>query len=130
MRTVRLESGDPILDAQAKAEYKHRLAELREELKDAERFNDDDRTGRIQQERDAIAGQLAAAVGLGGKDRKTRSQAERARTAVTKRIRGSMKRIGKAAPSLGRHLVASIKTGYFCCYNPDRGCFVRWKLGS
>jgi uncharacterized protein DUF4118 len=130
MRTVRLEAGNPILDSHAKAEYKLRLAELRAELQDAERSNDADRAEKIQRESDAIAEQLAAAVGLGGRDRKAASQAERARTTVTKRIRGSIKRIAKAAPSLGRHLAVSIKTGYFCSYNPDPECCVRRKLGS
>jgi hypothetical protein len=128
MRTVRLESGDPILDARAKAEYKHRLAELREELTEADRFNDLDRVEKIQREVNAITEQLTAAVGLGGRNRRAASQAERARSAVTKRIRGSIQRIAKATPSLGRHLAASVKTGYFCCYNPHPDCSVRWEL--
>jgi Domain of unknown function (DUF4118) len=128
MRTLRLQDAGPILDADAKAEYKLRLAELRAELEDAERSDDPDRAARVQEESHAIARQLAVAIGLGGRDRKASSQAERARTAVTKRIRGSIKRIGKAAPSLGRHLAVSIKTGYFCSYNPDPACSIRWKL--
>lgn len=128
MRTLRLESGDPILDSQAKAEYKLRLADLRAELEEAERCNDADRAEKIQQESDTIAEQLAVAAGLSGRDRKTTSQAERARSAVTKRIRGSIKRIAKATPSLGRHLSASIKTGYFCSYNPDPDCSVGCKI--
>jgi hypothetical protein len=111
MTAVRLQDTSPILDALAKAEYKRRLAELRAELHAVECFNDPGRTEAIQQERDAIAEQLAAAVGLGGRDRKTGSQAERARTAVTKRIRGSIKRIVEATPSLEHHLASSIKTG-------------------
>jgi len=130
MRTVRLQDSGPILDGRAKAEYKLRLAELRSELQEAERFNDTDRVESIQQESDAIAKQLAVAVGLGGRNRKTASDAERARTAVTKRIRNSIQKLAKTTPSLGHHLASSIKTGYFCSYNPDPGCSVRWKLGS
>jgi hypothetical protein len=130
MTTVRLESGNPILDKHAKAEYKLRLAELREELQEAERFNDPDRVDKIQQESDAISEQLAAAVGLGGRDRKARARAERARTAVTKRVRNAIEKIGKTTPSLGRHLATSIKTGYFCCYNPHPDRLVKWKLTS
>jgi non-specific serine/threonine protein kinase len=126
MTAMRLQDAGPILDTRAKAEYKRRLAGLHE----VECFNDPGRTEAIQQESDAIAEQLAAAVGLGGRDRKTGSQAERARTAVAKRIRGSIKRIVEATPSLGSHLAAYIRTGYFCSYNPDSSCFVRWKLGS
>jgi hypothetical protein len=119
MKTLRLQDAGPILDAHAKAEYKLRLAELRAELEDAERSDDPGRAARVQEESNAIARQLAVAIGLGGRDRKAASQAERARSAVTKRIRGSIQRIAKITPSLGRHLAVSIKTGYFCSYNPD-----------
>jgi hypothetical protein len=70
------------------------------------------------QERDCIADQLAAAIGLGGRNRKAGSQAERARSAVTKRIKDSIDKIAEAMPPLGRHLIGSIKTGYFCSYIP------------
>jgi hypothetical protein len=130
MRTLRLQDAGPILDAHAKAEYKLRLAELRAELEDAERFNDLDRAEKIQEESNAIAEQLAGATDLGGRDRKAASHVERARTAVTKRIRGSTKRIAKITPSLGHHLAVSIKTGHFCSYSPEPDCSVKWKLGS
>ena len=39
-------------------------------------------------------------VGLGGRDRKTSSDAERARSAVTKCIRNAIQKIGHAIPSL------------------------------
>jgi hypothetical protein len=128
-RTLRLQDAGPILDAQAKGEYRLRLAELRTDLKEAERLNNPHRVAQIQEELNAIAEQLSAAVGLGGRDRKAASQAERARTAVTKRIRGSIKRIARITPALGHHLAVSVKTGYFCSYNPEPGCSVRWKFG-
>jgi hypothetical protein len=128
MRIVSLESGDPILDPHAKAEYKLRLGELREELNQADSFNDLDRVEKIQREVNAITEHLSAAVGLGGRNRRAASQAERARSAITKRIRGSVQKIANTTPALGRHLAASIKTGYFCSYNPDPGCSVRWEL--
>ena len=77
---------------------------------------------------DAIAEQLAAAVGLGGRDRRSSSDAERARSAVTKRIKEAINRIGKVMPALGRHLAARIKTGYFCSYNPHPDRPVAWKF--
>ena len=77
---------------------------------------------------DALAEQLAAAVGLGGRNRRIGSGAERARCAVTKRIKSSIKRIGEAIPSLGSHLAARVKTGYFCSYNPHPERPVAWKF--
>jgi len=118
----------PILDAQAKAEYKCRLHDLRRDLKEAERLNDSRGAERARSEINALAEQLASATGLGGRNRKSGSEAERARSAVTKRIKNSINKIGEAIPSLHRHLVARIKTGYFCSYNPDPQRLVAWKF--
>lgn len=121
-------AGIPMLDSQAKAEYQRRLNELRQELNEAERFKDPQRKAQAQNEVQAIADYLASAVGLGGRDRKTSSDAERARSAVTKCIKKAIQRIDEAIPSLGYHLVARIKTGYFCSYNPHPDRPVGWKL--
>ena len=123
-----LSDAGPILDAQAKAEYKRRLDDLRRDLEEAERFNDPTHAERAQDEIDALAEQLAAAVGFGGRNRRSGSAAERARSAVTKRIKSSIKRIGEAIPSLGSHLATRVKTGYFCSYNPSSERPVAWKV--
>lgn len=73
-RPVASDAG-PILDPTAKAQYRARLDELAEDLHDAERLNDPVRTARAEQERQALLDQLAAAVGLGGRDRKASSDA-------------------------------------------------------
>ena len=122
------QNATPILDSQAKAEYKQRIDELRNDLEEAERFNDFYRAARARSEMDSIAGQLAAAVGLGGRDRRSSSKAERARSAVTKRIKETINRIADVIPPLGRHLAARIKTGYFCSYNPHPDRPVAWKF--
>ena len=119
-------SGFPVLDAQAKEDYKRRIDELRHELKEAERFNDPQRKTEIQNELQAICDNLAYAVGLGGRDRKISSDAERARSAVTKCIKRAIKKIGEAIPSLGYHFAVSIKTGYFCSYSPHPSHQVAW----
>jgi hypothetical protein len=126
--TAGLQDAGPILDSRAKAEYKQRIDELRNDLAEAERFNDSYRASRARAEMDALAGQLAAAVGLGGRDRRSSSQAERARSAVTKRIKEAITRIAEVIPPLGRHLAARIKTGYFCSYNPHPDHPVAWKF--
>jgi non-specific serine/threonine protein kinase len=123
-----LSDAGPILDGQAKAEYKHRLDDLRRDLEEAERFNDTSRAERAREEMDALAEQLAAAVGLGGRNRPIGSGAERARSAVTKRIKSSIKRIGETIPSLGSHLATRIRTGYFCSYSPHPERPVAWKF--
>jgi hypothetical protein len=126
--TAGLQHAGPILDSKAKIEYKRRIDELRKDTEEAERFNDFYRAARTRSEMDAIADQLAAAVGLGGRNRQASSDAERARSTVTKRIKGDIKRIAAVIPSLGRHLSARIKTGYFCSYNPHPDRQIAWKF--
>jgi len=121
-------AGIPVLDSQAKAEYRRRLNELRQELNEAERFKDPERKAQAQNEVQAIANYLASAVGLGGRDRKTSSDAERARSAVTKCVKNAIQKIGDVIPSLGYHLAARIKTGYFCSYNPHPDRPLTWKF--
>lgn len=121
-------NGVPVLDAKAKAECKRRLNELRQDLNEAKRFNDPQRKTEAQNEVRAIADYLASAVGLGGRDRRTSSDTERARSAVTKCIKNAIRKIADAIPSLGYHLAARIKTGYFCSYNPHPERPVVWKF--
>jgi tetratricopeptide (TPR) repeat protein len=118
-----------LLDAHAKADYKRRLDDLREELAEAERFNDPGRVSRAREEMEFITNQLAAAIGLGGRDRTTASDAERARLAVTKRIKAAFVKIAQANPGLARHLTAAITTGYFCCYAPAGETLTSWLVG-
>ena len=118
----------PILDARAKAEYKRRLHDLREDLDEAAQFSDRERAAKVQEEMDSISEQLAMAIGLGGRKRQAGSDAERARSAVTKRIKESINRISGPVPALGRHLAARIKTGFFCSYNPHPDRPVAWKF--
>jgi non-specific serine/threonine protein kinase len=121
-------NGVPVLDARAKAECRCRLSELRQDLSEAERFNDRQRKTEAQGEIQAIVDYLASAVGLGGRDRRVSSDTERARSAVTKCIKKAIQKIGDAIPSLGYHLAARIKTGYFCSYNPHPDRPVTWKF--
>jgi TolB-like protein len=108
-----------VLDTRAKEEYRRRLGDLREELAEAERLNDTGRAGRAREEIEGISSELAAGIGLGGRDRRASSHAERARVTVTQRVKGVVAKIRDAHPSLGRHLGASVKTGYFCSYDPQ-----------
>ena len=53
---------------------------------------------------------------------------ERARLAVTKRIKAAVKRIEQHHAVLGLHLVATIKTGYQCAYLPDPHDPISWSI--
>ena len=118
----------PMLDVQAKAAYRQRVTELQEEIEEAEAFNDPERASRARDELGFLARELAGAVGLGGRDRKTGSDAERARVNVTRAIRTALKRISDHDPALGRSLGGAIRTGTFCSYEPPPGDERVWDL--
>ena len=119
---------DPVLDDRARAEYRARLADLDDELAQADAHHDIERSARLAAERDALIDELARAAGLGGRRRRLGGTAERARTTVTARIRDAIGRIERAHPELGRHLRASIVTGARCAYRPAET--VRWSVSQ
>jgi hypothetical protein len=108
----------PVLDSEAVHSYRQRLLELREELEQAEQFADAARAERAREEIDQLTRELTRAVGLGGRERRGGSAAERARTAVQKRLRDAVRRIAEGLPELGRHLDQALRTGTFCGYLP------------
>ena len=113
------EHGSELLDDSARAAYRSRLAELEEELDEARRFADPERAARLGEERDALYAELSAAVGLGGRARRSGSSSERARKAVTNRIRDALARVEAEEPELGAHLRRSVSTGGTCSYRPE-----------
>jgi hypothetical protein len=118
----------PLLDPAARAAYKQRLEDLRDELEEAERFNDPARAERARLEIDFLADELARGVGLGGRERRAASAAERARVNATRTIGGVLKKISTLSPRLGEHLRATVRTGYLCVYAPGPGSPIRWEL--
>jgi hypothetical protein len=122
------DSGDAgeLLDAEAKAQYKRRLEDLREELEEANLFGDVERAAKARGEMDLLADELSRAVGLGGRDRKAASTAERARVNATRAIRAAIRRIAGQDTVLGSHLAVAIRTGTFCSYVPEPGLPISW----
>jgi hypothetical protein len=109
-----------ILDDTAKDAYRRRLAELDELIAEAEQFNDIGRASQLGTERDLLIDQLAQAVGLGGRDRRAVSVSERARVNVTRAIRSAIRRIGEADRDAGHYLDATVVTGTYCVFDPQR----------
>ena len=117
-----------LLDARAKREYRARLEDLRAEIEEAEEFNDPERAVRAREEMAFIGRELSAAVGLGGRDRKAASNAERARVNVTRAVRTAIRKIAAEDASLGRELETTVHTGYFCRFEPDPRRPVAWRV--
>lgn len=116
---------DPVLDQQAQQQYRTRLAELDADIDDAQAQHDLARESALSDERMFLLRELAAAVGLGHRDRRLGDDRERARKAVAGRIKDALGRIQAAHPALGDHLSQAISTGNLCTYQPT--CLTRWR---
>jgi hypothetical protein len=123
-------SGLLVLDEVAKAAYRRRLVEVEEDLDEAVLTNDLAREEVARRDRDYLVDELARAVGLGGRDRRTGGSAERARTSVTRSLRYALARLSTEHPDLGAHLSRRLRTGTYCCYEPDPLSPVTWRLGA
>lgn len=117
-----------LLDAQAKAAYRRRLAEIEEDQDEARTCGDDERVAKATVERDFLLQELSRAVGLGDRDRPTGAASERARVSVTRTIRYTLDRIRKLHPPLGAHLDHAVRTGSYVTYKPDPRAPVHWEV--
>lgn len=118
--------GLPVLDEQARAAYKRRIAEVDEDIEEARRHNDFGRLELAERDRDFLIAELKQALGLAGRHRTVGSSAERARVAVARSIRYSLGRLEHHHPSLARHLRQAVNTGTYCSYTPDLRAPVIW----
>ena len=116
----------PMIDAAARKAYRRRLVDLEEEIDAASRDHDQGRLERLHAEKDFLAAELSAVLGLGGRTRVTGDRIERARKAVAMRISTALKAIDTVHPELARHLRNSVSTGRFCSYRPDQE--LTWQL--
>jgi tetratricopeptide (TPR) repeat protein len=106
-----------VADRTAIVAYRHRLIELEQDRADAERDHDPERLHRLDGEREALLTQLKDATGLSGRPRQLGATAsERARKAVTARIRDAIRRLEPSAPQLAAHLDRAVVTGTWCRY--------------
>jgi tetratricopeptide (TPR) repeat protein len=119
-----------MLDDQAKAAYRRRLSDLREELDEAKERGNVDRAEQAEQEIDALTRELSRAVGLGGRNRRAISASERARQSISKTIRSVLDRIEQSDAGLANILLRCIKTGNFCSYQPDPEFPIAWEFGA
>jgi hypothetical protein len=115
-----------IIDRQALAAYRARLAELDTELAEAQEWADDARLAPLRRERDALLDEIAAATGLSGRLRERGAATERARVAVRKAVATAIDRLTDIDPILGRVLRDSIRTGSVCRYDPDPTRRLTW----
>ena len=116
--------GEKLLDDKARKMYQQKILELQNDMHIAEQNCDYSQVERLQEEYDQLIAYLSKSLGLKGKSRETGSTVEKARSAITWRIRNAIARIEQYHPPLGAHLANAVKTGTLCSYQPERE--VQW----
>ncbi len=121
---------EQVIDLEALGAYRLRLDRLDRELDQAGDDADIGRVEALQDEREALLAEVRRSTGLGGRVRTVANDpAERARKAVSARIRDAITRLEAVAPQLAAHLDRSIRTGLRCCYDPAPGeARVEWQV--
>ena len=114
-----MDEADYAIDEKAKQAYRKHLKDLEEDIAEAEEQNDLGKTAKLKNEYDQLIDHLSKSLGTGNRSRKLKSPTERARAAVTMRIKAAIDRITTHHPPLGKHLSNSIRTGVFCTYSPE-----------
>lgn len=121
-----IERGEPVFDERAKKAYQKRIMELQKDIREAELSQHSEQVDSLRQEYEQLLDHLSTSLGIGGRTRKVSSSIEKARTAVTWRIRSAIKKISQVHPALGKHLKLSVKTGLVCTYTPEKE--VHWMV--
>jgi hypothetical protein len=119
---VRDSGGGAVLDVTALAAYRQKLAELEADRDAAQAEHDLARAALLDVQRTELLDHLRRVAGVGGRTRTLgTSVTERARKAVTARLRDAIHRISDVLPDLGAHLDRSVLTGTTCRYDPVEG---------
>ncbi|NJK95905.1 MAG: hypothetical protein HC905_14220 [Bacteroidales bacterium] len=113
-------TGEMLIDEKARKQYQKKILDLQSEMEEAEQYSDFARSEKLQEEYDKLVNHLSRSLNLKGSARKTGGPVEKARSAVTWRIRNAIARIEQYHPLLGAHLSNAIKTGTTCSYKPDK----------
>jgi len=107
-----------LLDPSAFREYRARLQLLRDAAEDAEARGDSNGARRARDEMELIASELARATARGGRARRAESAVDRARSAVQRRLKDAIQRIGEQDEDLGAWLQRAVQTGNYCTFRP------------
>ena len=108
-----------VLDQKALDSYKQKLQSLQEDIAVFDERNDYENLRKSQEEYDELIQFISRSMNLKGQPKKFADNADKARSAVTWRIRHAIKTIKEVHPDLSDHLSSSISTGHFCSYRPS-----------
>lgn len=108
-----------LIDDQARREYQRRLKEIEEHLEDASFFGDEKRIGDLEDEKNELVRQLAAATGLGGRRIRMSPRAKNDRDAVRSSLKRAIRSLDEKDESLGDHFRNCIRLESLISYVPE-----------
>ncbi len=111
----------------AKVELRARARDLRDELAEAQTFNDPERAARAREQLAVLVDEVEADAQAGG-SLATSADGERARVNVTRAIKAAVGRIAEHEPELGDLLRGTVRTGSACAYRPDPAMPLEWEV--
>ena len=118
-----------LADRRALDAYRTRLADLETEVAEARDYHDDGRAARLVAEREALLDELGRLSGVHGRARQFANHpAERARKAITARVRDAIGKLESPLPELARHLHRTIVTGTYFRYRTEPG--ITWSVDA
>ena len=101
---VAASAAEPVIDRQALAAYRARLADIDRDLDEAEQWHDPRGVERLHDERAALLAEIGAVTGLGGRVRTNATdEGQRARVAVRKALAAALRRLARLDPLPGAH---------------------------
>jgi tetratricopeptide (TPR) repeat protein len=119
------QSSDPMSDRSAIDSYRRRLTDLSLEREAAQASSDEHKLLMIDDEYERLLEEFNRTTGVGTRERAfSNHPTERARKAVTARIRDAIARLADALPELGAHLDRDLTTGVRCRYTGSE----RWHI--
>jgi hypothetical protein len=119
--------GLEVFDSKAREAYRRRLAEVEQDIAEAEANCDLRRAELARADRQFLIDELCRGVGLNGRARAVGDGVERARTSATRSLRYALDRMAQHHPGLGEHLARTIRTGNYFVYEPDPRAPVHWE---
>lgn len=117
--TTLLANGGEFLDDRAREDYRQRISEIDDELRQAERNRDRTQLDELIGDKEFILSQLSQATGLFGKKKQMSPEGKKARDRVRNAIDRAIEKIGKWDSTLAGHLHKSLEFKDLVAYRPE-----------
>jgi len=114
------------IDNKALSQYRQKITELKDDIEEAQEFNDIETESSLREALDFIQAEIYKNTSNSGKPKNINAAEKKVKDAVSRNIRNAISKLHAKYPELASHLTAHISTGKECTYSPDKK--VHWKF--